>query len=183
MEDAQNDPGSKIKSNKSVNERTGSTHVSESTSKNAIGKTCVEIKKANFGNIESNESESKLPTTQSTSQPALMKTMSAKSIQSDRIHIIKATSMSHKLSVNDQDECVRTFGDVSITVDGFGLLTTDKNTEVVKRFTLTNQNRMEVQIITLGATVTSIKVPDRHGSLEDVVLGFDTIEGFQTFFI
>lgn len=57
------------------------------------------------------------------------------------------------------------------------MITTDKNTEVVKRFTFTNRNKMQVQVISLGATVTSIKLPDKNGILQDIVLGFDTIEG------
>lgn len=96
---------------------------------------------------------------------------------SSDIQVIKPTSVTPKLSINVFEECVRTVGDVSIAVDGFGMITTDKNTEVVKRFTFTNRNKMQVQVISLGATVTSIKLPDKNGILQDVVLGFDTIEG------
>lgn len=96
---------------------------------------------------------------------------------SNEIQIIKPTSVSQKLSVNLQEEFARTVGDVSIAVDSFGLITTDKSTEVVKRYTFTNKNKMQVQIISLGATVTSIKLPDKNGILEDIVLGFDSIDG------
>lgn len=34
-----------------------------------------------------------------------------------------------------------------------------------------------IQIITYGATMTSIVVPDRNGHSEDVLLGFDNIDG------
>lgn len=93
------------------------------------------------------------------------------------IQIVKATSVTPKVSTNVFDESVKIIGDISMAMDGFGMFTTDKSTEVVKRFTLTNKNKMQVQIITLGATVTSIKLPDKNGSVEDVVLGFDSIEG------
>jgi hypothetical protein len=36
---------------------------------------------------------------------------------------------------------------------------------------------MHVEIINYGATITSLNVPDKTGNLEDVVLGFDNIEG------
>ena len=45
-------------------------------------------------------------------------------------------------------------------------------------FTLTNAHGMEVRAISYGATVTSIRVPDRNGKLDDVVLGFDTMDGY-----
>ncbi len=93
------------------------------------------------------------------------------------MHVIKPTSISPKTSKNIFEESARVVGDISIAVDGFGMITTDKSTEVVKRFTFTNKNKMQVQIITLGATVTSIKLPDKNGLVEDIVLGFDSIEG------
>jgi len=36
---------------------------------------------------------------------------------------------------------------------------------------------MMVQVIELGATVTSILVPDKHGEFDDVTTGFDTLAG------
>jgi aldose 1-epimerase len=50
--------------------------------------------------------------------------------------------------------------------------------ETVERYTLTNAKGASVQIITLGGTVTSIKVPDRAGALGEVTLGFDGLEGY-----
>jgi hypothetical protein len=49
--------------------------------------------------------------------------------------------------------------------------------ETVRRFTLSNQNGMSVEIINYGATITSLHVPDRTGNVEDIVLGFDNVEG------
>lgn len=44
--------------------------------------------------------------------------------------------------------------------------------------TLTNQHGMEVGIIDYGGTVVCLKAPDRNGKTADVVLGFDSIEGY-----
>jgi aldose 1-epimerase len=52
------------------------------------------------------------------------------------------------------------------------------NAEVVDLYTLTNANGVQVSIINLGGIVTSLKVPDRNGKLANVVLGFDTVEGY-----
>jgi aldose 1-epimerase len=43
----------------------------------------------------------------------------------------------------------------------------------VEMVTLKNASGMEVQAISYGAIITSIKVPDRAGKIADVVLGFD----------
>jgi len=39
---------------------------------------------------------------------------------------------------------------------------------------------MKVQVITYGARVISISVPDRHGDIADVILGFDKVSGHIT---
>ncbi|MGN8160207.1 aldose epimerase family protein [Salinisphaera sp. SWV1] len=48
----------------------------------------------------------------------------------------------------------------------------------VKRYQLTNRNGMSVDIITFGARIQSIKVPDKDGNVADVALGFDNVEGY-----
>ncbi len=46
-------------------------------------------------------------------------------------------------------------------------------------YTLSNKSGMQVIISDFGGTVVSIKVPDRNGKISDVVLGYDTLEGYQ----
>ena len=48
----------------------------------------------------------------------------------------------------------------------------------VQLYTLTNVKGGEVRIATYGGTVVSLKVPDKSGSLGDVVLGFDSLGGY-----
>jgi aldose 1-epimerase len=48
----------------------------------------------------------------------------------------------------------------------------------VDKYTLTNDNGMEVSILTYGAIIQSLKVPDRNGYAVDVVLGFDNIQDY-----
>lgn len=52
------------------------------------------------------------------------------------------------------------------------------NQEPVDLYTLTNVNGLEARIMTYGATVVSLKVPDRRGKLADVVLGYESLEGY-----
>jgi len=49
---------------------------------------------------------------------------------------------------------------------------------LVELFTLTNAHGMEVRAISYGAAVCSIRVPDRDGRLDDVVLGHDTLDAY-----
>jgi aldose 1-epimerase len=46
-------------------------------------------------------------------------------------------------------------------------------------FTLTNARGMEARITNFGGILMSLKVPDRQGRMEDVVLGFDTPEEYR----
>lgn len=63
---------------------------------------------------------------------------------------------------------------INICEDVFG---DDGSGRQVRRFTLTNENRMSVQVINYGATITCVKVPDKRGNVDDVVLGFDDMSG------
>lgn len=52
-----------------------------------------------------------------------------------------------------------------------------KEGEPVELYTLKN-GRIVVKVATYGATVVSIETPDREGRLDDVALGFDSLEGY-----
>jgi aldose 1-epimerase len=45
---------------------------------------------------------------------------------------------------------------------------------LVEKVTLTNANGLSATVMTLGATLQSLHVPDRDGTFDDVVLGHDT---------
>jgi len=45
-------------------------------------------------------------------------------------------------------------------------------------YTLANKAGLEARIMTYGAILVSLKVPDRKGALADVNLGFDTLDGY-----
>src|SRR5262245_42422962 len=44
----------------------------------------------------------------------------------------------------------------------------------IEIFMLTNRQGVEVRAMTYGAIIVSLRVPDRSGRLDDVVLGFDS---------
>ncbi|HUT07418.1 MAG TPA: aldose epimerase family protein [Candidatus Latescibacteria bacterium] len=45
-------------------------------------------------------------------------------------------------------------------------------------YTLANKSRIEARVMTYGATLVSLRLPDRNGALADVNLGFDDLEGY-----
>ena len=65
--------------------------------------------------------------------------------------------------------------DPSITSVPFGTTDQGKATEL---FTLTNSNGMQVKITNYGGIVVSWLAPDRDGKLADIVLGYDTLDGY-----
>ncbi len=49
----------------------------------------------------------------------------------------------------------------------------------VYRYVLSNKKGVEATVISYGATLVSLKVPDRDGKPADVVLGYDTLDGYE----
>ncbi len=49
----------------------------------------------------------------------------------------------------------------------------------IKLFTLRNSKGMSVKVMTYGATITEIMVPDRHGVITNVVLGADKFDDYR----
>ncbi|MFZ0478051.1 MAG: aldose epimerase family protein [Terriglobales bacterium] len=63
----------------------------------------------------------------------------------------------------------------SVKMSEFGTL---QDGTSVQMFTLTNSQGAVAKVITYGATLTELWVPDRTGKLGDVVLGFDNLQGY-----
>jgi aldose 1-epimerase len=51
--------------------------------------------------------------------------------------------------------------------------------ESVDEYVLVNEKGMEVHIITYGGIITSWEAPDKNGRLQDIVLGFDSLEQYM----
>lgn len=48
----------------------------------------------------------------------------------------------------------------------------------IEKYTLKNGNGVEMDVITYGGRITSLKVPDNKGNFENVVLGYDNLEDY-----
>ena len=63
----------------------------------------------------------------------------------------------------------------SVKKEAFGKTSDGKSVEA---YTLTNKNGLKAKIITYGAMLTEMHVPDKNGKLGDVVLGHDKLEDY-----
>jgi aldose 1-epimerase len=69
------------------------------------------------------------------------------------------------------------FAAVTVTRLPFGVM---PDGATVNLFTLKNSHGVEVSAIAYGATIVSIRTPDRQGRFADVVLGFDGFDAYLT---
>ena len=64
---------------------------------------------------------------------------------------------------------------MSVSISEFGRLPSG---EAVLRYTITNPSGASVSLLNYGATWQTMFVPNKKGELVDVVLGYDTIDGY-----
>lgn len=64
---------------------------------------------------------------------------------------------------------------ITITKTQFGIM---PDSTVVEKYTLKNNNGVEMEVITFGGRITSLKVPNKYGKFENVVLGFNNLEDY-----
>lgn len=64
---------------------------------------------------------------------------------------------------------------MSIEISDFGK---DLNGNLVKLFTISNSNGIKANVTNFGAILVSLFVPDKNGKLDDVVLGFDSLDKY-----
>ncbi|WP_248806723.1 aldose epimerase family protein [Pseudomonas sp. MWU13-2100] len=49
----------------------------------------------------------------------------------------------------------------------------------IEQYVLRNSHGLQATVITYGGVLQALKVPDKNGKVEDVVLGFDDVQGYQ----
>lgn len=95
--------------------------------------------------------------------PSFVRLSSALPFMNNRLlalaSLLPLTAQASKFAIN-----ARPFGEVD-------------NTKV-ELYTLSNESGAKVSITNYGGTVTSIVVPDKEGKMDDVVLGFDTVDEY-----
>lgn len=77
---------------------------------------------------------------------------------------------------NDQSSDATRLTPPRVTVDEFG---TTADGRVVAAYTLRNGAGAEMTVLTYGGIIQSLKVPDRSGAFDNVVVGFDTMAQYE----
>ena len=54
-----------------------------------------------------------------------------------------------------------------------------KDGATVYRYVLTNNKSLEAVVVSYGASLVSVKTPDRNGKIADVVFGYDDLNGYE----
>jgi aldose 1-epimerase len=74
--------------------------------------------------------------------------------------------------------CVKEENDLQVTIqkEKFG---ETPDGRVIHLYTLKNPNGIKVKIINYGAAIVSIEVPDKNGNFADIVLGYDSLDGYM----
>lgn len=92
--------------------------------------------------------------------------------------LVAATAIgcpAHNKPISDSDRTGTSEGKMSNEKEPFGK--TPEGAEV-DLYTLTNANGLRVKIMTYGATITSVEVPDRDGRLANVTLSLDSLDNY-----
>lgn len=85
------------------------------------------------------------------------------------------TQQSSDIFIKSSDQ---NYDGMKINKKSFGKI--QKTQESADLYTITNKNGAQVQISTFGATIVSLKVPDKNGKLVDVVQGYNNVTPYET---
>ncbi|WP_370479211.1 aldose epimerase family protein [Tamlana flava] len=80
----------------------------------------------------------------------------------------KQEKPAENMEVSDENKATITKSDYGIMPDS----------TTVEQYVLKNANGVEMSVITFGGRITSLKVPNKNGEFENVVLGFDNLDDY-----
>ena len=81
----------------------------------------------------------------------------------------------NELSGNDKKPEIS--NTMRITKSDYGI---SSDGEQVSSFLLTNENKVEIEIIEFGAIVKGIKTPDKYERIDDITLGYDDLASWES---
>ena len=105
-----------------------------------------------------------------------------------RVRGIDVTFPAAGANADDYTTTTMSFSPATSTVGPMGALTTPRVVKsgfgrmpdgtAVDGYTITNARGTAMHVITYGGIITSLKTADRTGTIEDIVLGYDNLDGY-----
>ncbi|KAL1463475.1 hypothetical protein WDU94_015223 [Cyamophila willieti] len=65
-----------------------------------------------------------------------------------------------------------------IIQDEYDFLKLYDSKERVKKFKFSNEGGLRIEVMDFGATIVSVRTPDKFGDIDDILLGFDTVQDY-----
>lgn len=100
-----------------------------------------------------------------------------------RINVFNSVAFKQKpdvfiktISLDEQNSAMYS----GITIDEKPFGTIKKSGENAKLYTITNKNGASIELSNFGATIVSIKIPNKKGKIVDVVQGYDSVTPYET---
>jgi aldose 1-epimerase len=84
-------------------------------------------------------------------------------------------SCKKKTAAMEEGEQMETKAQMEVQKQEFGQLPDGQNVDL---YVLTNATGLRARVMTYGATLVSLEVPDRDGNFVDITLGCDSLEGY-----
>jgi len=85
------------------------------------------------------------------------------------------SSCKKETATKEEAEQMETKAKMDVQKQGFGQLPDGQEVEL---YVLTNAAGIKARVMTYGATLVSLEVPDRDGNFADITLGCDSLEGY-----
>ena len=89
---------------------------------------------------------------------------------------LKADTFCRQINSDINSSDIKTSNGIKIIKNNFGVT---KSGEIAQLFTLVNKNGASVGISTFGATIVSMKVPDKNGKMTDVMQGYNSVKDYD----
>jgi aldose 1-epimerase len=87
---------------------------------------------------------------------------------------VMSCNNSSNSSTSTPDSSTKNENKMGITEKPFG----NTDGQAITEYTLTNANGMQLSIINYGGTITKLTAPDKAGKFGDVVLGYESLDGY-----
>ena len=100
-------------------------------------------------------------------------------VNNNRPFLQNVVNSNYIANQNVKDTFVKSVSDNSIKIEKKTFGKIEKTNQTAELYTITNKSGASVSLSSFGATITSIKVPDKNGKLTDVTQGYNSVTPYE----